>query len=664
MNSAPSAGVRGNRRASGPSEFLPAYPVNLAFQSRYLSSLADDELPKLEMSHEERKSKEAFRQRVEYICRSAVFHGDDPRSRLNLVPFGSFASGFGVPNSDMDLALMSESLPANGPRMMERALLDQGIGARLLTRTRVPILKVCEKPSAELYEALSAERARWDQMSHEEKMEHDRGPKKKEPDKTIPPEASSADQPVPDSTKPQPNADNKPARYSTVESGATERRQSLTVPASKKEPVVPKGQGRQSKDVSGEFQSSSSNATMHSETGEVTGNAVYSEKKPTPIEHEDPNPSATVSVECLQYIQRLKDIQTSQPQNLTTWIAENPPPRDVNVNAVLYPQQAEKVQKKEKPWLREKPLGALDFPKQSSGILCDINFSNPLGIHNTALLHAYSVCDPRVRSMVLFVKLWAGRRKINSGYNGTLSSYGYVLMVLHFLVNVASPPVCPNLQLWITQQLETTRAWPTRRTYIIPDPTDPLQVCQDMDIRFNRNEKELADLASRHLLSRNTKPLGRLLRDFFFYFGARGINAPNGGFNWTKDVLSLRTPRGLISKVDKGWTGARTTEEEGGKEVRHRYLFAVEDPFEISHNVARTVTHHGICAIRDELRRAVRILEFYGRGLAGVEPIEGGLLEVLTIDAPPEEDEKESQSTKAIPNESTEKKLAELAIKE
>jgi len=78
-------------------------------------------------------------------------------------------------------------------------------------------------------------------------------------------------------------------------------------------------------------------------------------------------------------------------------------------------------------------------------------------------------------------------------------------------------------------------------------------------------------------------------------------------------VLSLRSPGGLLTKADKGWVKA-VTEEAEGKRVQHRYLFCVEDPFELSHNVARTVTHKGIVAIRDEFRRARRILIEVGRG--------------------------------------------------
>ncbi|KAL8746689.1 MAG: hypothetical protein Q9184_007713, partial [Pyrenodesmia sp. 2 TL-2023] len=51
-----------------------------------------------------------------------------------------------------------------------------------------------------------------------------------------------------------------------------------------------------------------------------------------------------------------------------------------------------------------------------------------------------------------------------------------------------------------------------------------------------------------------------------------------------------------------------------GQEVRQRYLFAIEDPFEINHNIARTVVHNGIVAIRDEFRRANRLIHQAGNG--------------------------------------------------
>lgn len=84
-----------------------------------------------------------------------------------------------------------------------------------------------------------------------------------------------------------------------------------------------------------------------------------------------------------------------------------------------------------------------------------------------------------------------------------------------------------------------------------------------------------------------------------------------------------------MSKQDKGWVSA-TTIVTAEKKVTNRYLFAIEDPFEIDHNVARTVTHRGIVTIRDEFRRAGRILGAVGRGM---EP-EGGLFDELIEEAP------------------------------
>jgi terminal uridylyltransferase len=58
----------------------------------------------------------------------------------------------------------------------------------------------------------------------------------------------------------------------------------------------------------------------------------------------------------------------------------------------------------------------------------------------------------------------------------------------------------------------------------------------------------------------------------------------------------------------------QTAKPKEVKEIRHRFLFAIEDPFELEHNVARTVTHNGIVAIRDEFRRAWRIIKAAGKG--------------------------------------------------
>ncbi|KAI0198060.1 hypothetical protein F4808DRAFT_436977 [Astrocystis sublimbata] len=272
----------------------------------------------------------------------------------------------------------------------------------------------------------------------------------------------------------------------------------------------------------------------------------------------------------------------------------------------------------------------LEFPKTGVGVQCDVNFSAHLALQNTTLLRCYSSTDSRVRPLVLFVKHWAKTRGINTPYRGSLGSYGYVLMVLHYLVNVVDPFVCPNLQE-------------------LAPPNDGSITCQGYDVRFWRDERAIQSLAQQNMLNRNQDNLGYLLQGFFEYY-AQGNNMmvtyQRKGFDWGRDVLSLRTHGGLLSKADKGWTGAKTVmQPQSGaastptpanvdatkaqsplseqpqtpkpkdvKEVRYRYLFAIEDPFELDHNVARTVTHNGIVSIRDEFRRAWRLIKAAGNG--------------------------------------------------
>jgi len=100
---------------------------------------------------------------------------------LSLQCFGSISSGFATAASDVDLALVIQNELIDGQdhaadlnreeiaRVLERALLDAGFGARLLAKTRVPILKVCEKPTQPLYEALCEEHEKWNELPENQK---------------------------------------------------------------------------------------------------------------------------------------------------------------------------------------------------------------------------------------------------------------------------------------------------------------------------------------------------------------------------------------------------------------------------------------------------------------------------------------------------------------
>jgi len=416
------------------------------------------------MSSDEFNVKDVFRLKLERVCRIALASEGMPSESLSLICFGSLASGFGMPGCDMDLALAISTPLPDMPRLLEKSLLNAGIGARLLTRTRVPIIKVCEQPSDELYNALTQSRGTWDALSPEEREEFDRPTKKEEP----------------------------PADMNTDE-------QQVAV-------SVRNGQDSLNLCLGTERDPTPNRATITAATSHELDPGYARRDEQTATQSDTKN--------------------QSEGRNLP----RKPPPQ----------------RRPQKQWYREKAPGPLDFPKSGVGIQCDINFSNPLGIHNTLLLRCYSHCDVRVRLMVLFIKNWASRRKINSSYNGTLSSYGYVLMVLHYLVNVVQPAVCPNLQL-------------ARNGLQGPSKSSNTQLKDGYDVSFWHDEDEIKQMASRGLLTRNRDSLGALLRGFFFYFAQQGGHVPMRGFMWTQEVLSLRTPGGILTKEMKGWTGAKTT---------------------------------------------------------------------------------------------------------
>lgn len=149
----------------------------LANQCELLDILCHSVIAGAEIEPDEIAEKENFRTQVEAICRDVITRheihvngatGFQPYT-VQLKCFGSLSSGFATKASDMDLGLvspMSQSPPDSSespiPRLIEEALLAHGFGARLLTRTRVPIIKLCEKPNEQLRLGLLEARVKWE----------------------------------------------------------------------------------------------------------------------------------------------------------------------------------------------------------------------------------------------------------------------------------------------------------------------------------------------------------------------------------------------------------------------------------------------------------------------------------------------------------------------
>ncbi|KAF3327110.1 terminal uridylyltransferase 7-like isoform X1 [Carex littledalei] len=200
-----------------------------------------------------------------------------------------------------------------------------------------------------------------------------------------------------------------------------------------------------------------------------------------------------------------------------------------------------------------------------TGLSCDICINNLLAVVNTKLLKDYAMIDPRLRQLAFIVKHWAKSRHVNETYQGTLSSYAYVIMCIHFLQN-RRPAILPCLQAM-------------EATYVVTvDNID----CSYFD-----------DVNKLHMFgARNREPISRLLWAFFHYWAYQ--------HDYTADVISIRTGT-LISKHSKDWTRRIGND---------RHLICIEDPFETSHDLGRVVDKFSIKILREEFERAANILQY------------------------------------------------------
>jgi hypothetical protein len=85
----------------------------------------------------------------------------------------------------------------------------------------------------------------------------------------------------------------------------------------------------------------------------------------------------------------------------------------------------------------------------------DVCLDNENAMMNTRLLRSYAEYDERVRPLVMAVKLWASKHGLNVPKHGTLTSYAWTLLVIHFLQCGVFPPVLPSLQ--VTKQDEKSK---------------------------------------------------------------------------------------------------------------------------------------------------------------------------------------------------------------
>lgn len=260
------------------------------------------------------------------------------------------------------------------------------------------------------------------------------------------------------------------------------------------------------------------------------------------------------------------------------------------------------------------------FRMKESGAECDLSVENVLAQRNTSFLRAYANADERVRVLAYVLKRFVKRRRMNSPAEGTLSSYGYLLMLIHYLQR-QEPPILPVLQtlspswdgsskcdctpsrVWCS--LQSPRCSLSERH---PEMNLPSVICkgptEDNDgsagrsggkfetyfydpFGFQDPDQKLQLLSS--FGARNTASVGELLIGFFEYFGLL--------FDASRQVVSVRMAR-TLSKEEK----------KRESQWRMHTRLSIEDPFEIAYDVAHVLKTSRDKYIRQQFARAYTLL--------------------------------------------------------
>ncbi|KAG2392491.1 hypothetical protein C9374_012743 [Naegleria lovaniensis] len=245
---------------------------------------------------------------------------------------------------------------------------------------------------------------------------------------------------------------------------------------------------------------------------------------------------------------------------------------------------------------QSKSVGRTRFPiltvhDSKRNLDCDLCVANYLGIVNTRMISTYLMVDQtmlkyynacidihiknRVKMLIYIVKSWAKRRRISSASEGSLASYSYVLMTLHFLQAIE---VLPSLQqLAMSETLSTN--------ICVEDISRPHHV-QTYDTKYFNNLEKLPFVWKSSDIEKVSKfTVGHLVFMFFEYYAKH--------FNFDDHVISIRRGNGSVLRKNV----LRNSQT----------IISIEDPFE-HRDLGCVVSNEMGPLIVSEFKRAFEIL--------------------------------------------------------
>lgn len=278
-----------------------------------------------------------------------------------------------------------------------------------------------------------------------------------------------------------------------------------------------------------------------------------------------------------------------------------------------------------------------------SGLQVDVCVNNILAVRNTELIKAYVDLDPRFRYLCILVKHWAKKRDLNDAYHGTLSSYAYTLMVIHYLQTV-QPPVLPCLQHMVKGKRVRSGA------------TLPKELTDNGSNKFYNTYFDRS-VTPETWKSKNLSPVHELLLGFFKYYAFSfknktdlvsirlGTKAARSVRKWDEETVYREWERkqkqyreaaeaALVKAYEararaefyhkaSDKTDFKGSVSNGGTDhysrverikyprpprLESKHLFCIEDPFDIDHDLSRGMEKAAVYVIRQEMVRAYEIL--------------------------------------------------------
>ncbi|KAL3913605.1 MAG: hypothetical protein SGILL_006420, partial [Bacillariaceae sp.] len=232
------------------------------------------------------------------------------------------------------------------------------------------------------------------------------------------------------------------------------------------------------------------------------------------------------------------------------------------------------------------------LPEEELLMECDLSMNNPLAVLNTSLLRTYAEINPVSRVMASVIKRWAKARDINNPARHTLSSYGYILMLLHFLTyhqrsgngcvstltrSSQNPPLplLPNLQ-WMLDRWPQSPPGSAYTEYREPPKVKmqhPFEESVKVNAYFYRPNTDMMKNLQR-LFPGQDLSLAILLASFFRYYAYE--------FDYKRHVVSLNSTLsyGVVEREVKA-------ELDGWR--NYSAALTIEDPFETFYDVAHVL---------------------------------------------------------------------------